>query len=85
MSEINDEEIQLSRSDADEIERLRARVDELEEALMLIAEDRGVCGACGKDADGPGAGYVSCRNSPACFWEPGNPQARTREALEGKP
>lgn len=32
------------------------RTAEMEKALRLIMEHRGVCGACGADCDGPGKG-----------------------------
>lgn len=82
----------LMRKAADEIERLNTPNTEMEKALRLIIECRGICGACGADCDGPGEGitpYPCPRgyDAPAneryreCVWAPPDYAARARKGL----
>lgn len=70
-----------------EADALRERVAELEAALELIADQRGICETCGEWADGPGAGIVMCGcENPT--WGPQDSQTLAIAALaasrEGK-
>lgn len=60
----------------EENKRLRA-------ALKKIADERGVCGKCGKDAEGAGEGLVHCDDG-GCWWHNRDYQATARAALAQK-
>ena len=64
----------------------------MEHALRLIMEQRGICGACGADCDGPGPGVTPfpCPRGyddknydryRECIWEEPDSVARAKKGL----
>lgn len=82
----------VASEDDCENERLEAENERMRNVLTMIAENRGQCGECGRDAVGDGEGVVHCVDErpdwhlyrSRCWWEPGDPVRRARAALEEK-
>ncbi|MFC3059482.1 hypothetical protein [Paenirhodobacter populi] len=77
-------EHRAAMADADtlraEVAALRAQVEAMREALVVIADGRGVCGCCGARAVGPNGGVLQC-DCPDPVWDHQDSEAIARAAL----
>jgi hypothetical protein len=67
------------------IQRLRAaeaEVARLQDVLRKIADGRGVCSHCGREAEGVGGGVVMCADHHNCNWSLPSSETRARAALQ---
>jgi hypothetical protein len=67
------------------VQRLRAaeaEVARLQDVLRKIADGRGVCSHCGREAEGVGGGVVMCADHHNCNWSLPSSEDRARAAIQ---